>query len=114
MASSFPHSQYFVSVVASRFVQSGLSVKMYQKNLKTYFNQNYGPGKRSLNGHQSTAAVRQNKKMLEEDSGAEDDFAPYKAREKEGFLNEKNVGSVMFLVTISVLLAKLYEMFSKD
>lgn len=80
---------------------------MYQKNLKTYFNQTYGPGKRSLNGH-STPAQRQNKKMLEEDSAAEDDNFSYQLGDKGGMLNEKNVGGFMFLVTIIILLAKLY------
>lgn len=78
---------------------------MYQKNLKNYYNRHYGRGK----ADQADQYYVQNKKMLEEDS--EDEYTSNK--DKESFATEQKFASFMFLVTIAILLVKLYKLASE-
>lgn len=76
---------------------------MYQKNLKNYYNRYYGRGKAAALNHSLT-------KIMLEDS--EDEYIPEKL-DRDSLAKEQKFASVMFLVTIAILLVKLFELASE-
>lgn len=83
---------------------------MYQKNLQSHYNRHYGKAKTSALNSPSAMLLRNNKRMLEEDS---DDEFSYSRQDQESKLKEQKLGSVMFLVTIVILLVKLFKLTSE-
>lgn len=83
---------------------------MYQNNLKTYYNRHYGKAK-VLNSP-SAMLQKNNKKMLEEDS--DDEFITHNSKEDHEIrLNEQKFSRIMFLVTVVILLVKLFKLTSE-
>lgn len=76
---------------------------MYQKNLKSYYNLYYGRGKAAVLNQSLT------KKMLED---SEDEYTSEKL-DRDSLAKEQKFASVMFLVTIAILLVKLFKLASE-